>query len=425
MQQRVWIRGLGVYLPEASLTNEAIEAGMPWLRTSAQWISEHTGIYKRHVARPDQHAADLGYLAAVEALELSQSEPESIDLIMLATNTSQYVYPAGAGRIQNAFGTGAGGQLRMGRAGALDLQQGCSSFIGAIGLASGLIRGQLFRNVLVVGADVATRMVDWTNRDSILLGDAAAACVVSAGEPPQGLDPAPIEVLGHFMRTDPTAADAVFQRGVLNVANNPFDHLKRELDPEGGSFRRQLYGDDFLDSMEDDTHRFFEMDGRQVYRFVKGIVPRQGYLEVLQRSGLLDDLPDCWQSVESVDDIRNRHERAELCNYLASKVDMFVPHSANLSLNQDLAEEMSIPQERMYVTLQKYGNTSAASVGLSLYEALRHEASYTTLTKRDGSGQVKVAGRQVTVPKLDAGQTALLLSFGAGNSWNYVMTRRV
>ena len=219
MQQRVWIRGLGVYLPEASLTNEAIEAGMPWLRTSAQWISEHTGIYKRHVARPDQHAADLGYLAAVEALELSQSEPESIDLIMLATNTSQYVYPAGAGRIQNAFGTGAGGQLRMGRAGALDLQQGCSSFIGAIGLASGLIRGQLFRNVLVVGADVATRMVDWTNRDSILLGDAAAACVVSAGEPPQGLDPAPIEVLGHFMRTDPTAADAVFQRGVLNVAH--------------------------------------------------------------------------------------------------------------------------------------------------------------------------------------------------------------
>ncbi len=420
---RVWLLGLGVYLPEATLTNEEIEAGMPWLRTSAQWIAEHTGIRRRHVAAPDQHAADLGFLAAREALEHARVAPEEIDLVLLATNTSQFVYPAGAARIQAAFGQDASGRLRMRHAGALDLQQGCSSFIGGIGLAAGLIRGDQFRSILVVGADVATRMVDWTDRDSILLGDAAAACVLRGGDRPPELSVPPLEVLGHFMRTEPTKADAIYQRGVLNVENNPFHHLGKGLDAETAT-RFTLYGGDFLGSMADDEHRFFAMNGRQVYRFVRGIVPRQGYMEVLRRSGLLQELPDEFAAVQSVDDLKDRVRRRALCEHLASSVDMFIPHSANLSLNQDIAEEMGIPWERMYITLHKYGNTSAASVGLSLYEALRQEGRYTTLTKRDGAGRVKVAGREIVVPPLERGQTALLLSFGAGNSWNYIMTRR-
>ncbi|MFQ5505050.1 MAG: 3-oxoacyl-ACP synthase III family protein [Planctomycetota bacterium] len=420
--------GLGIYLPESFLTNEQIETGMPWLDTDARWIVEHTGIQKRHVAAKDQHTTDLGFLAAKEALDLGGVEPQDIDLILMATNTSRYIYPAAAVRIQQAFGTDPRGRLIMHRAGALDLQQGCSSFIGGIGLAFGLIRGGTFKRVLVVGADVASRMVDWTDRDSILLGDAAAACVLTSEEPSRPLAFPPIEILGHFMRSDSKNADAISQKGPLNAANHPFDHIGRELIESNGhpALREQLYGRDYFGDMAEQGHRFFRMDGRQVYRFVKGIVPRQGYLEVLKTSGLLEDAPPELgiDALSSLEDIKDRALRREVVQFLASKVDLFIPHSANLSLNQELAEEMGVPFERMYVTLHKYGNTSAASVGLSLYEALRHPSCYTTLTKRDGKGDVKSGGCQVSVGTLEAGQTALLLSFGAGNSWNYVMTRR-
>ncbi len=420
----VYMLGLGIYLPEASLTNEQIEEGMPWLKTNAQWISEHTGIRSRRVATPDEDATDLGFNAAKEALELAAVAPEDIDLIILATNTSKYVYPAGAVRIQERFGYDDHGQLRMRKAGALDVQQGCASYIGSIGMAFGMIRGGLFRNILVVGADVATRMVDWTDRDSILLGDAAAACVVSCDPPEAGHEVPGFQILSHFMRTDSSKADVIRQRGVLNSANNPLEHISREH-PE--DVHSDLYTRDYFGSPENGDHRFFEMDGRQVYRFVTGAVPRAGYLETLRRAGLIEDAPEELEldGIESLVDVKERRKRREIARYLASKVDMFVPHSANLSLNQELANEMGIPVEQMYVTLHKYGNTSAASIGISLYEAQRQESQYWTLTKRDGRGQIKVPAREVVVPPLQAGQVALLLSFGAGNSWNYLLTRRL
>jgi 3-oxoacyl-[acyl-carrier-protein] synthase III len=426
-QGRVRITGLGVYVPETRLTNEQLEQGMPWLETSSQWIREHTGIWERHVAAADEHACDLGYKAAVEALELSRMEPEDIDLILLATNTSSYVYPAGAARIQNAFGKDDQGRLRMRKAGALDVQQGCASWIGVLGMAHAMIKGGQFQNVLCIGADVATRMVDWTNRDSILLGDAGCACVVSGDESRDEFGMPAFEILGHFMRTDPVQAEAIRQPGVLRTSNTPMDHLGKSLDPEAGHLRQQLYGTGFFPDLEEDEPPFFQMDGRQVYRFVKRVVPRQGYLEVLRSSGLLDDAPEELElsGLDSLDDLKDREERAKVVSYLATKFDLFVPHSANLSLNQELADEMGIRFDQMYVTLQKYANTSAASVGLSLYEALRQPSEYATLTKRDGRGEIKVQSRDIVAPMIAKDQVALLLSFGAGNSWNYLATRRL
>ncbi len=426
-QGRVRICGLGVYLPEARLSNEDLEQGMPWLETSSQWIREHTGIRERLVASKDEHACDLGYKAAVEALELARMDPEDIDLILLATNTSSYVYPAGAARIQNAFGNDEQGRLRMRRAGALDLQQGCSSWIGSLGMATAMIKGGQFQNVLCIGADVATRMVDWTSRDAILLGDAACACVLTGDESLQDFTMPAFEVLGHFMRTDPVQAEAIRQPGILRVSNNPLDHLGKDLNPSAGRLREQLYGTGFFPDLEKDEPPFFQMDGRQVYRFVKRVVPRQGYLEVLRNAGLLEDAPADLGLAEltSLNDIKDRDERARIAAYLASKVDLFVPHSANLSLNQEVADEMGIPFERMYVTLQKYANTSAASVGLSLYESLRQPSEYATLTKRDGKGEIKVPSQDIVTPMIGENEVALLLSFGAGNSWNYLVTRRL
>jgi 3-oxoacyl-[acyl-carrier-protein] synthase-3 len=419
----VYLHGLGVHIPPMSLTNEQIETGMPWLQTNAQWIAEHTGIRERRIADPEQHATDLGYLAAKESLELGGFEPEDIDLILLATNTAHWVYPAGAGRIQTLFGKDEEGRMRMRRAGGLDVQQGCASFIGAVGMASAMVRGGGFENILVVGADVVTRMVDWTDRDAILLGDAATACVVSSREPSAEQGTPSFEIMGHFMRTDGRRADVIQQRGVLNVQNHPLTFLDKDAPQEEAP---ELYGEGFFGSNKPGERRFFEMDGRQVYRFVTGTVPREGYLEVLRHAGLLEDAPPELEldDVESLGDIKDRHRRREIAQYLATKVDLFVPHSANLSLNQELANEMGIPFERMYVTLHKYGNTSAASVGISLYEALRQESEYDTLTKRDGKGEVKVPSRRVVVPPIHAGSRALLLSFGAGKSWNYLLVER-
>ncbi|MAG30849.1 MAG: hypothetical protein CL908_08170 [Deltaproteobacteria bacterium] len=420
------VTGLGICVPEPSLTNEQIEGGMPWLDTSARWIEEHTGIRRRHIAPTDQHATDLGFRAAQEALRLSGLEPEDIDLVLLATNTSQFIYPAGAVRIQRAFGEDGQGRLRMRNAGALDIQQGCASFLGGIVLASGLVRGAVFENVLVVGADVASRMVDWTDRDAILLGDGATAAVVTGANPPDNLEMPALEVLGHFMRTEPHMADAITQRGPLNAGNNPLDHIEKQLESGEPPFRAQLYGTDYFGGMADDGHCFFKMDGRKVYRFVKSILPRQGYLEVLRRAGVTEDAPSALQldRIESLDEVKDRGRRQAIGEYLASKVNLFVPHGANLALNQELAEEMCIPFEKMYITLHKYGNTSAASVGLSLYESLRQESCYTTLTRRDAQGGVKVPGQEIVVPALAADQVALLLSFGTGASWNYIVVRR-
>ncbi len=423
MEAPVWIRGLGVYIPEDSLTNEELAEGMPWLDTSPQWISEHTGIRARRVARKDQDTTDLGYLASKEAVELSGIDPSEIDLILLATNTNRQIYPAGAARIQAAFGKNEDRNLVMRRAGALDLQQGCASFLGGIGLAGGLLRSGAFSNILVVGADIASRMVDWTDRDSILLGDAAAACVMSSGPPPSGGGLPPLELLGHFMRTDPIGADAISQEGPLDPSNHPRSHFGKSIDMSLSNRRKQLYPVGAFGGLEDGEHCFFRMDGRQVYRFVKRTVPRQGYLEVMRAAGLCADEPEAYRAFESLEDVKDRGLRAEIAGWLASKIDLFVPHSANLSLNQELCEELGLPFDRMYVTLHKYANTSAASVGLSLYEALRGDGEYRTLTKRDGQGEITVPSRVIRPRRLVSGQTALLLSFGAGNSWNYLVVK--
>ena len=250
---------------------------------------------------------------------------------------------------------GARHRDRMRNATALDLQQGCASFLGGIVLAHGMIRGDIFRNVLVVGADVSTRMLDWTNRDSILLGDAGTAAVLSGDDPPGDLDAPVLEILGHFMRTDPTMADAISQKGPLNIANNAVDHLGKELRIEEGgpAPRAQLYGADFFGSTSDEEHRFFQMDGRKVYRFVKRILPRQGYLEVQRSAGLLRNAPAGLglDDIQSLEDVEDRSQRMEIFKFLASNIDLFVPHGANLALNQELAEEMGIPFEKMYITL--------------------------------------------------------------------------
>ena len=282
MPEQVFITGVGNALPERVLTNEQLVAGMPWLDTSSEWISEHTGIRQRHVALPDEHATELGLRAARSALAAARCAPDELDLVVLATNTARLVYPAGAAIIlQQLAPTGSAG--RPTRAAAFDVQQGCAGFLAAIILASSMLQSRACHRALVIGADVATRMVDWTDRNSILLGDGATACVLASELPAAPDRSLALEVLGSFMRTVPDC-ESIQQHGVLDEQNDPFLHIDRarRLD------RRITRADFYPESAGGiDRTRLFQMSGRDVYRFVRRHVATAGYVDTLLRSGLI------------------------------------------------------------------------------------------------------------------------------------------
>jgi 3-oxoacyl-[acyl-carrier-protein] synthase III len=412
-----FITAVGAAVPSQILTNEVLLQGMPWLDTSPEWVREHTGIRSRHVAGPDEHATDLGLQAALQALDRAHVAAKDTDMVILATNTSQFVYPAGAALIQQ--GLGNHGHC-MPHAAALDVQQGCGGFLAGIILATAMVQSGACHQVLVIGADVATRMVDWTDRSCLLLGDGATACVVSDRRPPSSEVPLCLEVLGSFMQSTPDR-ESIFQRGGLDPRNHPLQHIEYAASLRGRITREALYARLATPPPGGgDCH--FHMDGRKVYRFVRRTVPGSGYLEVLQRAGLVN-------AEEYAHLVANSHESSNddpsLRTAIGHRIDRFVPHGANMVLDQELADQMHIPYERMALTLQEHGNTSAASVGIALERILRGETRYETIAKRDSEGHLTKPAHEVVVDQLRVGHNVLLLSFGAGTSWNYIAARAV
>ena len=425
MRVPVFITGVGAALPDRVLTNEQLTANMPWLDVSADWIAEHTGILQRHVAQPGEHATDLGFRAASAALAQAQCSPDEVDLVLLATNSAQFVYPAGAALIQERLCAELSGLFRMGRAAALDLQQGCAGLVAAIILAAGMVQSGSCQRALVVGADVATRMVDWTDRNAVLLGDGASACVISSEVPAAtGRQPA-LEILASFMRTIPDR-ESIFQLGVLDERNDPFQHMDHARRLGGSVSKEQINARLMTTDPAALASHLFHMDGSKVYRFVRRVVAASGYLELLCRAGIAKD--DEQQRI--AEHCRTRATCLgglgdEFLDRLGGRIDRLVTHGANMVLNQELADQMHIPYERMALALQDTGNTSAASVGIALARLLGGQVKYSTITKRESSGAITRPRRDIVVEPLRAGHTALLLSFGAGTSWNYVATRAV
>lgn len=423
MQDPVFMTGVGMALPERILTNEQLSAGMPWLDLSAAWMAEHTGIRQRHVAGPQEHATDLGCRAAAAALQAARCDADRIDLILLATNTARLVYPAGAALIQQQLATTGAGQRSLRHAAALDLQQGCASFVAGIILAASMLQSRTAERALVIGADVATRMVDWTDRNAFLLGDGAAACVLDRAVSQAPGRPLALQILGSFMRTVPDR-ESIHQHGVLDAGNDPFVHIERARRLDRAIERADLYPAGDRGCL--DRSHLFNMSGREVYRFVRRNVATSGYVETLSRSGLVaaEDRDRVARYLQSEPDGLDALGE-DLLARLGARIDRFVPHGANMVLDQELADQMRIPYERMALALQDTGNTSAASVGIALSRLLRDRIRYATVAKRDAGGATTRPSREVVVEPLRAGHTALLLSFGAGASWNYVCTRAV
>lgn len=319
-----FISGTGSYLPERRLTNHDLEK---MVDTSDEWIVQRTGIRERRIADPADATSDLATRAARIALKEAQRSVDDIECIILCTVTPDTYMPAGAVYVQRALGAT--------RAAAFDLSAACTGFIHGVTVGTALVRSGVYENLLVVGAETLSRIVDPTDRNTcILFGDGAGAAVLSRSEPGSSS-----RVMDSYLRADGTGSCLI------------------EL-PGGGSRSPATH-----DSIDAKQH-FLRMQGKEVFKFAtKSLVE---LIEVaLERNHLVPE-----------------------------DLAIVVPHQVNYRIIEAALKKVAIPLERMLLNLERYGNTSAASVPIALHEA-------------------------VTEGRLRRGDYVLLVAFGAGLTWGY------
>ena len=296
----VAITGCGSATPEQFLSNEELSQ---IVETSDEWIKSRTGIGKRHLADQSVSLSQLAAQAAIKALEMAQVSPRDIDLILLATSTPDDLFGSAA-QVQS--------QIKANRAIAFDLTAACSGFLVGLVTATQFIRTGTYRNVLVIGADVLSRWVDWNDRATcVLFGDGAGAVLCQANDTKDN-------ILGFELHSDGS------QNGSLNLA-----YEGEELPLKEGV------------SVQKGTYKPLRMNGREVYRFAVAKVP-----EVIEKA-------------------------LYRANLTTSDIDWLVLHQANQRIMDAVSERLKLPPEKVISNLSEYGNTSAASIPLALDEAVR------------------------------------------------------
>jgi 3-oxoacyl-[acyl-carrier-protein] synthase III len=314
------VTGWGRYAPAQVLTNADLER---MVDTSDEWIRTRTGIRERRVAAANETTASMAAVAGLRAIRTAGLEPDEIDLILLATLTPDYWMPSTAALVKEAIGNS--------KAAAFDVMAACSGFVYAFSTAQAYIAAGTAKHVLVIGAELLTRFLDYTDRSTcILFGDGAGAVVVSASDEPGG-------ALGIELTTEPQGAYMIWL---------PAGGAKAP--PSAGTIAR--------------GEHYVRMEGKETYRFATKTMATTA-LESIRRSGLKP-----------------------------SDIDLFIPHQANVRIIEAVAKGLDLPMEKMYVNLDRYGNTSAASVPIALAEAVNE-------------GRVKV-GDNVTIVAFGAGFTS-------------------
>lgn len=294
------IIGSGSATPEVSLDNEALSH---LVETSDEWIRTRSGIQKRHLATPQESLAQLGTQAAKKAIAMAGIAPADIDLIILATSTGD-----------DLFGTATTIQANLGAMGAVafDLTAACSGFLFGLVTGAQFIRTGVYQNVLLIGADILSRWVDWTDRTTcVLFGDGAGAVVMQASSTGDRL-------LGFELRSDGSQNQCL----QLPYCSTP----------------KTLVNDI---SVSQGTYQPITMTGKEVYRFAVTQVP-----EVISKALF----------------------RAKLT---VDQIDWLLLHQANQRILDAVAQRLKIPDHKMISNLAEYGNTSAASIPLALDEAVR------------------------------------------------------
>jgi len=293
------ILGTGSYLPDKVLSNRDLES---MVDTTDEWIVERTGIRERRMAAKEQGTSDLALEASRAALDVAGLTAQDLDLIILATTTPDAPVPATACRLQAKLGAPG--------AAAFDISAACSGFLYGLSVADAMIRSGSYRRILLVGAEVLTRLVDWEDRATcVLFGDGAGAVVLGGSEEDRG-------IRSVRLHADGTLAD------LLHV-------------PGGGTV------EPFSAALLASRRHYLQMRGNELFK----VAVRA--LEAL----VLDCLKD-----NGLD---------------ASEIALFIPHQANIRIIQATAERLGLSMDRVVLNVSRVGNTSGASIPIALDEANR------------------------------------------------------
>ncbi|MCC2960619.1 ketoacyl-ACP synthase III [Massilia sp. IC2-278] len=322
------IIGTGSYLPERRVTNADLTAQLAakGIETSDEWISSRSGISARHYAAVGQNSSDLAVEAAKRALEMAGKTPLEVDMVIVASSTPDFQgsFPSTACIVQRKLGM-------ANNSAAFDVQAVCSGFVYAVATADAFIKAGVHKTVLVIGAEVFSRILNFEDRTTcVLFGDGAGAVVMSASSEPG--------ILATRLHADGTHAD------ILSIPGHP----------EGGPAAANA--------------GFLHMDGQAVFKL----------------------------AVTVLEEVAG--EVLDAAQMAPSDIDWLIPHQANIRIMKSTAKKLGLPIERMVVTVDEHGNTSAASIPLALDIAVR-------------DGRIK------------PGNNILMEGVGGGFTWGAIVAR--
>jgi 3-oxoacyl-[acyl-carrier-protein] synthase-3 len=320
------IAGTGSYLPDRILTNADL---MEIVDTTDEWIVSRTGIRQRHRASDDQATSDLATAAALKALEMAGKEPGDLDLIIVATITPDHFFPSTAALVQRNIGAT--------KAAAFDLEAACTGFIYGLSVADQFIKTGMYETILVVGAEVLSRYINWEDRTTaVLFGDGAGAAVLVPGQDSS-------QIISTHLHCDGSMMDLLFA-------------------PGGGSRMPPSY------EVIDKKLNTVKMKGNETFKVAVSKLS-EVVVEVLKHNNITED-----------------------------EIDFLVPHQANLRIILAVARKLKFPADKVVITVDRHGNTSAASIPLALDDAIRSE----TIVR---------------------GDTVLLEAFGGGLTWGAALIK--
>ena len=319
------IVGTGAYLPDKIIANSDLEKT---LDTSDEWIRSRTGIEERRIASADESASTMAVRAAREALSDAQVEAGAVEMLIVCTSTPDVIFPATACFVQK--------ELAAKRAVAFDISAVCSGFVFGLSIAEQFVKRGQCANVLIIGSEVNSRIIDWSDRNTcILFGDGAGAAVLQRSE-----KSGPVGVLSSHIYSDGSKA------GMLTVP--------------GGIGKSRI-----SHTAIDEKQFFLKMEGKSVF---KNAVKRM---------------------IEVAD------EALEFNGMKPDDIGLLIPHQANIRIIESVADKLGLAMEKVFINIQKYGNTSAASIPIALHEARK-------------SGRTR------------PGELTLLTVLGAGLTWGAV-----
>ena len=298
-----YISGTGFYMPPRVVTNEELAT---YMDTTDEWIQERTGIKERRYVEPGEGPSDLAIPATEQALDTAGLEVKDIDFMIFATSTPDFYAPGAGCLLQDKMG--------FNEIGALDIRVQCSGFLYGLSIAEQYIKTGVFKNILLIGAEVQSTAMDLTNegRDTaVIFGDGAGAAIISA-----------------------TAED----RGILSTHMHSEGKYLKELwleSPASNAGHPRISSNDLNDGKQ-----YLKMNGREVFRHALTRFP-----EVI-------------------------HECLEKNNLTTDEIDLLIPHQANLRITQMVQKRLGLKDEQVYSNIQKYGNTTAGTIPIALAEVV-------------------------------------------------------